>query len=257
MKHINTQRRGEWFFGGYDLFLVLTYILLLVGVMTGKVGGPAAEIIRTICRRAKMDCVLRARPWRRAILEVRKGVAQGLFVIGWNKPRTEWLHFSPPLLQTEYGFFVNAGNKKALSKLIDFNGARVGVFGPSNTSYSLEKIRDEILPEITIDMAPDDPSGFKKLAANRVTAVYSSHEVGKAIIAEHRIEGLRYALAHRKLNYFVGLSKQYTPPALWGKFNSMALELHKEGVIQRILNKYDMVAAELKPRATRTALYSR
>ena len=53
---------------------------------------------------------MRLLPWRRAQQEVEDGKAQGMFVIGWNAERAEWLHFSPALVNTEYGFFVRDDN---------------------------------------------------------------------------------------------------------------------------------------------------
>ncbi len=91
----------------------------------------------------------------------------------------------------------------------------------------------------------EGPAGFKKLAAHRVTAVYSNRDVGNAIIAEHRLAGLSYGLAHRKLRYFVGLSKQYCSPLMWEKFNLAAIQLYREKVVRRILDRYNMIAAEL------------
>jgi polar amino acid transport system substrate-binding protein len=74
--------------------------------VNGVVSGPAADVIRRVCADMKTTCTLRLLPWRRAQQEVQEGKAHGMFVIGWNAERAKWLHFSPPLLDTEYGFFV-------------------------------------------------------------------------------------------------------------------------------------------------------
>ncbi len=64
----------------------------------GVVSGPAADIIRTVCSETDISCSFKLYPWRRVQREVREGKAHGMFVIGWNEKRTEWLHFSPPII---------------------------------------------------------------------------------------------------------------------------------------------------------------
>src|SRR5688500_10945876 len=76
----------------------------------GVVSGPAADIIRKVCAAMKIGCTLNLLPWRRAQEEVKNGTAHGMFVIGWNEERAKWLHFSLPLMNTEYGFFVRNDN---------------------------------------------------------------------------------------------------------------------------------------------------
>ena len=109
--------------------------------VNGVVSGPAADIIRRVCADMKVECPMRLLPWRRAQQEVEEGKAHGMFVIGWNAERAKWLHFSPPLLNTEYGFFVRDDNALRFTQNGDVSGYTVGVYGPSNTATALEKIR--------------------------------------------------------------------------------------------------------------------
>src|SRR5215467_10738835 len=134
--------------------------------VNGVVSGPAADIIRKICSEMKIDCTMHLLPWRRAQDEVANGTAHGLFVIGWNEERAKKLYFSPPILNTEYGFFVRDDNPLKFKQNSDVNGYTVGTFGPSNTATALEKIKAEI-QDLKIDMTPDDESAFKKLSLDR------------------------------------------------------------------------------------------
>ena len=210
-----------------------------------KVGGPAADIIRRICTDIKASCTMTSLPWRRAQDEVKSGKANALFVIGWNQERANWLHFSPPILNTEYGFFINTQAMSGVGKVEDFDGKKIGTFGPSNTSRSLDKLSESLLRNIRIDMTPDDVAAFKKLGSNRLDAVYSNREAGRAIIRNHKIENMDYAVTHKKLKYYIGFSKQYTNEALVNQFNEQFIKLHQQGVIQNILDPYKMEASEL------------
>jgi len=122
-------------------------------------------------------------PWGRAQEEVRNGIAQGIFVVGWNEERAQWLYFSPPILNSEYGFFVKNDNPLKFRQVSDVKGYMVGVYGPSNTATSLEKIKSEI-KDLTI-----------------------------------------------------------TDKKLVEQFNQTFRNLHKRGIIQEILSKYEMDAA--------------
>ncbi len=211
----------------------------------GAVAGPAAEIIRRVCADAKLTCKLRLLPWRRAQQEVRDGQAHGMFVIGWNAERAKWLHFSPPLLITEYGFFVRADDPLEFRKNADVRGYTVGVYGPSNTATALQKIKDEI-KDLTIDMTPDDEAAFKKLALGRVGAVYSNKDVGFDLLRKLDIKNTRYAGRQQSLKYYIGFSQRTTERAVVEAFNGSFRSLHKQGVIQEILTRYGMGPAPLE-----------
>jgi polar amino acid transport system substrate-binding protein len=213
--------------------------------VNGVVSGPAADIIRKICSEMKIDCSMHLLPWRRAQDEVANGTAQGLFVIGWNEERAKTLYFSPPILNTEYGFFVRDDNPLKFKQNLDVKGYTVGVFGPSNTATALEKIKAEI-KELTIDMTPDDESAFKKLSLGRVDAVFSNKDVGNDMMRKLGIKNIRYSGRQQGLKYYIGFSQKFTDKRLVDQFSQTFRSLHKRGVIQEILGKYHMEAAQLE-----------
>ena len=210
--------------------------------VNGAVAGPAADVIRRVCAEMKISCPLRVLPWRRAQQEVQEGKAHGLFVIGWNADRAKWLHFSPPLLTTEYGFFVREGNALKFAQNADVKGYTVGVYGPSNTATSLEAIKAEI-KDLAIDMTPDDESSFKKLSLGRVDAVFSNRDVGYDLLRKLGITNVRYAGRQQSLKYYIGFSQKFTDKPLVDRFNAAFRTLHKQGVVQEILARYKMDAA--------------
>lgn len=208
----------------------------------GIVSGPAADIIREICKEMKINCSFNLYPWPRALYTVKKGRAHGLFVVGWNAERAKWLHFSPPILDTEYGFFTRADNPLEFKELSDIKGYTVGVYGPSNTSESLEKIKNK-MKDIKIDRTPHDEFPFKKLSFGRVDIVYSNRAVGEALIRKHGLKNIKYAGAHKKLKYYIAFSKEFADIKIVNEFNATFLDLQKRGVIKNILKKYFMEPA--------------
>jgi len=213
--------------------------------VNGVVSGPAADLIRRVCEDMKAECVLRLLPWRRAQQEVEDGKAQAMFVIGWNAKRAEWLYFSPPIVETEYGFFVRDDNPLKYARVADVKGYVVGVYGPSNTATSLEKIKTEV-GDLRIDMTPDDESAFRKLSLGRVNAVFSNRDVGLDRLRKLGITNIRYAGRQQALKYYIGFSQKVTDKKLVDQFAATYRALYKQRVIHEILGRYHMEPAVLE-----------
>lgn len=211
----------------------------------GIVSGPAVEIIKATCKEIEIDCTYNLMRWKTAQSLVAIGDANGLFVVGRNEKREKWLYFSPPILDTEYGFFVSNSNPLEFKDVQDVKGYDVGVFGPSNTATSLEKIKDEI-GDLTIHMRDDDETGFKLLSINKLDAVYSNRDVGFALMSKLGLKNIRYAGKHRELKYYIAFSKEFTDKALVDKFNNAYLDLARRGVVQDILDEYQMKMADIE-----------
>jgi polar amino acid transport system substrate-binding protein len=211
----------------------------------GMVGGPAADVIRKVCAETRLACTMRVLPWRRAQQEVEEGKAHALFVIGWNAERAKSMRFSPPLLNTEYGFFVRDDNPLKFTQPSDVKGYTVGVYGPSNTATALSKLKADV-GDLTIDMTPDDEAAFRKLAAGRVRAVFSNRDVGYDLLKKLGITNVRYAGRQQTLKYYIGFSQKFTDEKVVEQFNAGFRALHRQGVIQEILGRYRMDAAALE-----------
>ena len=211
-----------------------------------KVEGPAAEIIDAVCTEMGISYTLSLLPWRRAQYDMRQeGLYNGLFLIGKNESRLAYLYFSPPILKTQYGFFVKEDNPLSYTEVSDLKTYRVAVYGPSNTSKSLEKLLGDS-GIFTIDMRPDDISGFKKLSIGRVEGVYSNRDVGFAILKGLKITNARYAGRHRELNYYIGFSKKHADKTVVDRFNQGFIKLHEKRIIHGILEKYDLEPATIQ-----------
>ncbi len=210
----------------------------------GKVAGPFADIIRIVCADMNVKCTFRLLSWGRAQALVKNGEADGMFVCGKNKARESWVTFSPPILNTEYGFFVQTESKLAYKQPSDIIGLKIAAYGPSNVSTSLEKLLSKDV-KFTIDMRPDDTAGFKKLAIGRVDAVYSNRDVGLLMAKNLKITNIRYAGAQKSLNYYVGFSKLHTDKKLIDAFAASYKKLLKKGMVTEILKGYSMVPVAL------------
>ncbi|KPA12412.1 Extracellular solute-binding protein, family 3 [Candidatus Magnetomorum sp. HK-1] len=210
----------------------------------GEPSGPSVDIANAVCDEMKANCVIDLYPWRRAYYEVQRSRVNGVFFIGKNPEREEWLHFSPPIIQIEYGFFVHKQNSMTYNKPVDITGYIVGVFGPSNTSASLNKIKQN-MNDFYIDMEDNDESGFRKLSVKRVNAVFSNRDVGYSLIKKLKLLNIRYAGPHKKLSYYFGFNPKLTPSKWIDNFNQAYIKLYYSGKIKEILKPYDMKPALL------------
>jgi len=217
----------------------------------GVVSGPGKELIQRICDEMKASCSFNLLPWKRAQNEVRSGKANGMFVIGWNEKRAQWLHFSPPIMTTEYGFFVKNANPLSYEQVADIEKFTVGVYGPSNTATSLEKLKKQMAEQnivpITIDMRPDDEAGFKKLARGRLDAVFSNRDVGLALIRKLNLQdAIRYAGPSKTLKYYIGFSLEHNEKEVLEQFDAAYLKLYEAGVVKAILDQHRMELAVIE-----------
>ncbi len=209
----------------------------------GKVLGPGAEIIRTICNKINAECTITLHPWRRSIAMIKKGQTQSVFLVGKNKEREKWLAFSPAVVSTEYGFFECTESPLKYKNIQSLSGKTIGVYGPSNTSYQLKKTTRPIEKEVSIDLTPDDLTQFRKLSRCRVDAVYSNRDVGMAVIQGLKVQNVRYVVTDKKLNYYFAFSKKHTPAVFIRQFNAQLDKMKKSGELKNILDKYKMEMA--------------
>ncbi|MBF0452438.1 MAG: transporter substrate-binding domain-containing protein [Candidatus Magnetomorum sp.] len=213
--------------------------------MGSYVAGPAADIIRAVCMDTDLKCAIYSKEWSNAQMDVKKGKAHGMFMIGWNKNRSSWLHFSHPILKTEYGLFVRKSNLLNYNTSTDIKGYNVGVYGPSNTSQSLLKIK-KVIKDLRVDFSPDSATCFQKLSQGLLDAVYSNKAVGRSLINRLGLKNIRYAGRDKSLEYYYGFNQKYSDKATIDKFNKCFEKFHKNGVIHEVLSMYGMELAEIK-----------
>ena len=210
-----------------------------------QVAGPARDIIAAACERSELSCSFELFPSRRARDMLRSGAADGMMILGRNSEREEWLRFSPPMIQTEYGFFVAEDNPIEFIDLEGIAGYRIGVFAPSNTEKQLKGIQNEMselgLTPFEIEDHPDDAAGFRKLAAGRLDAVYSNRDRGLEIIADEGLEGqIRYAGKDRSITYYAGINKGFLRQELVDILFESWNQLYANGEAVDILQSYGL-----------------
>ncbi|WP_432737837.1 substrate-binding periplasmic protein [Maridesulfovibrio sp. FT414] len=212
-------------------------------IQDGKISGPAVALVDSVCKKLGQECSIGLYPWRRAEAMTRSGQVQGLFSVGWNKPREEWLYFSTPVFSTEYGFFECQENPMVFSPIEKLKGKTIGVYGPSNLSYTLDQINKQLGGSLKIELFTENPALFKKLSRCRLDAVFCTKDVGLSTIDQMNLKNIRYAQMQKKVFYHVGFSRKGTTEEFYRKFNKVILEMKKNGELDRIARKYGVTPA--------------
>ena len=229
-----------------------------ISTFKNKIYGPVPEAIKAACFEAQINCLMKLYNWGEAQERVRDNKAHGMFVIGWNADRAQWLHRSVPIIETEYGLFVRDDNPLDFKEIDSLDQYTIGVYGPSNTSRSVRTIENTLKSRglnVNIKETKDDKPLFQELAnASGNYAVYSNRDVGKTIISGLGLNNIRYAGVHKKLLYYVGFSKELVDEKTVDQFNKAFIKLQDQGVIQEIyansgLNKIEETTArtEIEP----------
>ncbi|WP_108652790.1 substrate-binding periplasmic protein [Dongshaea marina] len=212
-----------------------------------KPAGPAVDIVNAACMKADIKCEIYVMDWPKAQSRVYSGLSDGLFLIGKNKLREKLLYISQPIIKTEYGFFVKKSSSFNYTNDTDMSGLRVGVYGPSNTSLSLERLNKE--NKFKVEVYPHDEFAFLRLAAGKLDAVYSNRDVGYALISKMAISNIRYAGSQRSLFYHIGLSREFVDEKVAAQYMQAVSDIKSSGKISRILSKYTMEGVESQSKA--------
>ncbi len=212
-----------------------------------SVEGPMPEIIRLICLEAQLTCHFDLFPWRRAMMFVENGEVNGIIMVGKNEDRMKWLVYTPPILQTEYGFFVREDNPLKYQTPSDIAGYHISAIGPSNMSESLMLLKSEMkqqgLKEITIEIEMTMERTLKRLLRDWTDAFYSNREVGMMSIKDLRLTNIRYAGPHKKLKYHIALAKQFNDDMVIKQFMQAFHKLQNRNSIRSILKQHHLDSA--------------
>jgi len=207
--------------------------------------GPIVDVINAVCSEMSINCAVTIFPWPRAQAMVRLGSVQAIALVRRTDDRATWLDFSPPIVDSEYGFFVKEENQLNYLSPKDITNYKVAVYGPSATEDELHELSKQN-PNFKEEITPDIESGFRKLTVNRVDAVFSNKAIGEAYIARMHLTGLRYAGVEKRFQYFIGFSKKITDAEFVHCFKTAYLSLYFKGKIGSILAAQGLTPAILR-----------
>ncbi|MCG7495672.1 transporter substrate-binding domain-containing protein [Vibrio sp. Of7-15] len=208
------------------------------------------ELVRRVCLEMNEECTFSFLPNRRAKQYMEQGTVSGTMPLGWNTERDQWMYFSAPLLTTTYSFYAQEESAFTFNQLSDLEGKTIGVFGPSNTQYTLEKIRDEMTSQKLIpfrieDHPNADGRGLIKLANGRYDLYFVNRDLAEYRIKNIPIKTIKNIGSVKKLEYFIGFAKEHNDPNFITRFNQTILNLYQNGDFKPTWKKWEALPGSI------------
>lgn len=228
-------------------------------VANGYPQGPAVDIIHKVCKKLGWKCNIKVLPWVRAQEATRAGQYEAIFTVGWNASRNQWLYYTYPLMETEYGFFARTTeNPKPYLSLKDLDKKTIIVYGPSNTSKRLERLKklaEQQGISFKIDIDVNNGNTIKRLVGNRGDLLFSNRDVGKALAKkEGKDNEVSYiGQAFPPYHYYIGFSRSKSGNfKLFSQFNAAYKKLVDSGEIDRLLENVNQTLGDHEKGSQRT-----
>ncbi|NMH64956.1 substrate-binding periplasmic protein [Shewanella salipaludis] len=215
----------------------------------GKATGALVEIAQRVCQDWPDKCEISLRPNRRAKQLFFTGEMQATF-LGWSQERASSMWFSLPMVETEYGFYSLKNNpfipEQATADTV------VGVFSPSNTHGSLQKIerqrQQQGMARLRVELYPQaNEAPLRMLQKGRFDAYYVNKDVGAYYAKRLGLTALDYTPGETHVRYCLAFEMHHTPFESVKAFNRLFQELLSQGRLDAIYRKWHMTPALLDP----------
>lgn len=207
----------------------------------GQLKGTYVDIIREVCKQLNIEPEFQLYPWKRCVKMVKIGKADAIFPPFLTQERTEFLYFpSEPMSFTKNVIVAMKKNNIKMKTFDDMKGLVVGV----NIGYSYGPEFDTHKKDLKLDYCTDEKMQIRKLAAEnpkRMDIAVASEEpfkfMSKKLGLSDKFEVI-FVLSEKPS--YVAFSKATGEKGklLSEKFSKTLGRLKKEGIIQKIEDKY-------------------
>ncbi|WP_233493104.1 ABC transporter substrate-binding protein [Chromobacterium sp. ATCC 53434] len=214
----------------------------------GQSIGPMIDILQATCKSLGITCTIQTMPWRRALLMVEDGQAEGLFALAISPDRIAQFYLSEPLIVSAYSFFGLNNNNFHYHKPEDLIGHTIVVYGPSNTQTVLEHALKDI-KGVSIIIEKDDLTLLRKLAEGRYgqeALAFMNRDIGENLCQSQHILEIKPIADYSSVYYSIGLSRKAVSESNANRFFNTVHILNKSGKIAEILKKWKLTPA-IKP----------
>jgi polar amino acid transport system substrate-binding protein len=232
-----------------DLYFVTESFAPFTYEEDGRAAGPFADVVRFVCANIKADCKIDVFPWRRALLLAKSGEADAIFTLLVTPERAHEFNLSAPIIESSYALYALQESKFIYKHEQDLAGHTIGVYGPSGTSITLEKMVSNI-HGVNVVSEIDNARALRLLSIGAYGGeglVMINHDVARFILQKQNIKNLREAANIGKAQYCIGFAKKTENAKYRKQFDQFNDELKVQissGAVKAILDKYGMKAAK-------------
>ncbi|MDX1724678.1 MAG: transporter substrate-binding domain-containing protein [Pseudomonas sp.] len=147
----------------------------------GVLRGLDYEAAQTVLQRLGVEVEWQLLPWRRCLMAMEQGQADGILGIFRTPEREASMLFArEPLSQVELVLFYAKANPHPFHRLADLHGLKIGV--SAGYWYSDRAFRESTL--FTREPAPSHAANFGKLVRKRVDLVINDRRGGHFVLAQ-------------------------------------------------------------------------
>jgi PAS domain S-box-containing protein len=194
----------------------------------GKPTGVAVDLAYALATYMRRPVEIRLMNWSEAQQSVLDGRADALLHINPSPERTEIYDFSEPLLNTEIAIFC-AAERSGVATMKDLRGLRVGV---EEKGLPMLLLRED--PQIQVKVVPTVVQGFRMLSTGALDAVVADRWVGRYVLAENDIRGVKFFDIPIRQNYSAIAVKKGNADLL-AEINAALREIRRDGTYDSII----------------------
>jgi len=213
-----------------------------------QVIGRNIDVVLEACRRLQQTCTITLVPWKRGLLMVKDGSADGIIDAAFNPERAEYIFYPKEELQTEEWYaFKQTGSRITLDG--DFSNTseiRLGTTQGFHYGGSIQKAIDQQLFK-SIETVYSNELNILKLTGGRFdmfigvksSTFYLARQMGyddKIVIVKKTGTDQDFLLSASKT--YVGFSKKSMNLEFTDEFSLMLKSMKADGTIQKIDGKY-------------------
>ena len=203
----------------------------------GILKGIYVEIIQEVCSKLDMEAEFQRYPWKRCVEYIKRGRGDAIFPPIYTEERNDFLYFPKvPMTSKKVAVFVRSQSNIRIENVSDLKNITIGV----NRGYSYgEKF--------------DSYQGLKKVYSNNIDTqvnmlIFNRFDAAIAVKAPFMFVSKKMGLADKiKVAYIISEVPSYVAfskatgnkgKLMSEKFSQVLRHLKREGVIQKIENKY-------------------
>ncbi|ALA26458.1 hypothetical protein AVI51_11005 [Piscirickettsia salmonis] len=217
---------------------------------TDRPEGPMHDVILATCTQMRKDCFFHFVPWNFSIMMTQNNRTTGFFPTVKNSSSENWLKFSKPIINSEFGFFTYK-SKKNIDSTRNLQGFKLATHGPSELMRQLVQLSQDI-PNSILYIDQDIENSFKRFSDSNKNnfknyAVLADKITGEYLINSLKLKNVHYRLKVADIQYSVGFPKKSVKAATIAQFNaSLATVLNDQTFTEQVEKKYGVLLASKK-----------
>lgn len=209
----------------------------------GSIKGIAADIIAELFQQSDLSYSIKCYPWKRALLMVKEGTADGI-ILGYKTPEREafGLFLDNPIQFSQYSVFVRKNHQFPFEEIKDLYGKKIGIDREHTISPEFDKAVNN--GDITVEEASTTEHNLHKLLAGRFDAYVNNHHVTLYMVKQLGLSEHIAPLIHPVMKpsptylWFSLAADIPNKEALIQQLNQVLNKMWIDGTVQRITNSY-------------------